>query len=194
MRWLTVLIALGILSLLALPSTLSLVQKHFQPPTLSLARAQPSYPVKAQWIVVLGAAQFNGHPSIILRNRLEAALRLYQQGKAAHIATTGGYGLGDAYSEGGVGCRYLESRGVPKSALYCEQKSRTTWENLENLGPVVGKSPIIIVTDEPHLPRALIFAERLGLQASGYPVQGQFKESYRQRESLLTFLARLGFK
>ncbi|MER3555119.1 MAG: YdcF family protein [Meiothermus sp.] len=192
MRWLTGLIALGILAF-AFPGTLSHVLNHFGPPAFSLGKAQ-SGTGKAEWIIVLGAAQLNGHPSVILKNRLEAALKLYRKGKAPRIATTGGRSPGDRYSEGQVGCQYLHDRGVPKEALYCEGESRNTWENLENITKVIGDKPAIIVTDEPHLPRALIFAERLGIQASGYPVQGQFKESYRQRENLLAFLAQLGLK
>ncbi|RDI95673.1 YdcF family protein [Meiothermus sp. QL-1] len=159
---------------------------------LGLAPQAASSPQKADWIVVLGAAQYNGAPSAILRNRLEAALRLYRQGYAPRIAVTGGSRPGDRYSEGEVGCRYLEARGVPRSALYCEQKSRRTWENLANIAPVVGQSRLILVTDEPHLPRALILAEHLGLRATGYAVQGEFKAAYRQREAWLALLARLG--
>ncbi len=157
-------------------------------------KASPGTLQKADWIVVLGAAQYNGEPSVIFRNRLEAALRLYQQGYAPRIAVTGGRAPGDRYSEGGVGCSYLEAKGVPPAALYCEQQSRRTVENLTNIAPVVGKSRLIIVTDEPHLPRALILAEQLGLQATGFAVQGNFKESYRYRESLLALLARLGVR
>jgi len=149
---------------------------------------------KADWIVVLGAAQLNGEPSIILRNRLEAALRLYRQGYAPRIAATGGRRPGDRYSEGEVGCRYLQNRGVPRSALHCEQQSRSTWENLNNIAPVIGHAKTIIVTDEPHLPRALILAEQIGLNATGFAVQGRFKESYWQRESWLAALARLGVR
>ncbi len=149
---------------------------------------------KADWIVVLGAAQYNGEPSAIFRNRLEAALRLYRQGYAPRIAVTGGRRPGDRYSEGEVGCRYLQARRVPRSALYCEQQSRRTLENLINIAPVVGKSRVIIVTDEPHLPRALILAEQLGIRASGFAVRGNFKESYWQRESWLAVLARLGVR
>ena len=149
---------------------------------------------KADWIVVLGAAQYNGEPSVIFRNRLEAALHLYRQGYAPRIAVTGGRAPGDRYSEGEVGCSYLKTRGVPPSALYSEQQSRRTIENLTNIAPVVGKSQVIIVTDEPHLPRALILAEQLGLRASGFAVHGNFKESYWQRESWLALLARLGVR
>lgn len=157
-------------------------------------RAVSSTLQKADWIVVLGAAQYNGEPSIILRNRLEAALRLYRQGYAPRIAVTGGRRPGDRYSEGEVGCRYLQARGVARSALYCERQSRRTWENLSNIAPIIGDSRAIIVTDEPHLPRALILAEQIGLKATGFAVRGQFKESYWQRESLLAALARLGLR
>ncbi|MCS7059350.1 MAG: YdcF family protein [Meiothermus sp.] len=153
-----------------------------------------SSPGKADWIVVLGAAQYNGEPSVIFRNRLEAALQLYRQGYAPRIAVTGGRRPGDRYSEGEVGCRYLEARGVPRRALFCEQKSRRTWENLSNIAPVLGGSRAIIVTDEPHLPRALILADQLGLRATGYAVRGNFRESYRQREAWLALLARLGIR
>lgn len=157
-------------------------------------RAASSSLQNADWIVVLGAAQLNGEPSAILRNRLEAALRLYRLGYAPRIAVTGGRRPGDRFSEGGVGCQYLQANGVPRSALYCEQKSRRTWENLTNIAPVIGNSKVIIVTDEPHLPRALILAEQIGLEATGFAVRGQFKESYWQREAWLAVLARLGVR
>jgi uncharacterized SAM-binding protein YcdF (DUF218 family) len=147
-----------------------------------------------QWIVVLGAAQYNGQPSAILRGRLEAAFALYQQGKAPRIVVTGGRRPGDTYSEGQVGCSYLRKRGIPPRALRCEDKSRRTIENLENIKPIIGKDAIIVVTDEPHLPRALILADQLGIAAIGHGVKGNFKESYRQREEWLALLARLGFK
>ncbi|GIW24778.1 YdcF family protein [Meiothermus sp.] len=172
--WVLVLLSLGLL--------------YFSPKAVS------SPLQKADWIVVLGAAQYNGEPSVIFRNRLEAALRLYRQGYAPRIAVTGGRRPGDRYSEGEVGCRYLQTKGVPRSALYCEQQSRRTVENLSNVAPIIGQSSVILVTDEPHLPRALILAEQLGIKASGFAVRGHFKESYWQRESLLAVLARLGVR
>ena len=50
-------------------------------------------------IVVLGAAQYNGRPSPVLRARLNHALRLYRDGLAPHIIVTGGVGSGDTTSE-----------------------------------------------------------------------------------------------
>ncbi|WP_027894172.1 YdcF family protein [Calidithermus chliarophilus] len=145
-----------------------------------------------RYIVVLGAAQYNGKPSPIFKNRLEAALGLYRQGAAPAVVVTGGRQPGDRYSEGEVGCNYLRLRGVPSEALACEQRSRSTWQNLANILPLVKGQPILIVTDEPHLPRALLLAERLGLKAQGFAVKGNFSQAYYQRETVLTLLAHMG--
>ena len=54
---------------------------------------------KADAIVVLGAAQYWGRPSPVLRARLDHALDLYQQGLAPSIITTGGLGEGSSFTE-----------------------------------------------------------------------------------------------
>ena len=146
----------------------------------------------ADGLVVLGAAQYDGRPSPVFAHRLEAAYRLWKAGAAPRILVTGGKRPGDRFSEGAAGCRYLRRLGVPKKALICEEKSTSTWENLRAAKRVFGRRPVILVTDAPHLPRALLLAERLGLQARGYPVRGRFKPAYVRREQLLYLLAWLG--
>lgn len=117
---------------------------------------------------------------------------LYQQGVAPRIAVTGGRQPGDAFSEGGAGCWFLRTKGVPESALTCEQGSHNTFQNLANIKPVVGEDKVLIVTDDPHLPRALILARQLGYEAQGYAVKGEFSERYYARERILALLARIG--
>jgi vancomycin permeability regulator SanA len=56
-------------------------------------------------IVVLGAAQYNGRPSPVLRARLDHAVTLYREGYAPLIVVTGGVGRGDTISEAIVGKR-----------------------------------------------------------------------------------------
>lgn len=95
------------------------------------AYAQETY----DWIVVLGAAQYGGRPSPALERRLQAALHLFREGRGRRIAVAGGKAPEDLYSEGEVGCRYLAARGVPEEALFCETRSRSTYENLLFLKP-----------------------------------------------------------
>ncbi len=156
---------------------------------LTPALAQPGY----DWIVVLGAAQYGGKPSPALERRLETALALYRQGLAPRVAVAGGKGPGDRFSEGEVGCRYLETRGVPKEALLCEGESQNTYENLLFLKPHLG-GKVLLVTDAPHLPRALFLARLLGLKAEGHPVKGPYPLGYWLKETLYRLWLYLGLK
>jgi len=156
---------------------------------LTPALAQPGY----DWIVVLGAAQYGGRPSPALERRLQAALSLYQKGLAPKVAVAGGKAKGDRYSEGEVGCRYLRQRGVPAKALLCEGQSQNTYENLLFLKPHLS-GRILLVTDAPHLPRALFLARLLGLKAEGHPVEGPYPLGYWLKETLYRLWLYLGLK
>jgi len=144
-----------------------------------------------EYAVVPGAAQYDGTPSPAFARRLLAALELYQKGQVLRIAVAGGRRPGDRVSEGEAGCAFLRARGVPKDRLLCETRSRSTHENLKNLRPFL-KGRVLIVTDAPHLRRALFLARGLGLEADGYPVLGQYSLSYWIREWGLYLLYRLG--
>src|SRR5216117_2876499 len=56
----------------------------------------------AQAIVVLGAAQYAGKPSPVLRARLDHALELWNRHLASLLILTGGTGAGDTTSEAAV--------------------------------------------------------------------------------------------
>ena len=67
--------------------------------------------VRADAIVVLGAAQYNGVPSPVLRQRLDHALDLYREGVAPLVVVTGGRQPGDRYTEATTGYNYLRDHG-----------------------------------------------------------------------------------
>ena len=77
-------------------------------------------------IVVLGAAQYVGHPSPVLRARLDHAIALWDRNLAPKLIVTGGVGTGDTTSEAAVSRRYCMQHGVPSEAILLETKGRTT--------------------------------------------------------------------
>src|SRR3954468_5609134 len=81
-------------------------------------------------IVVLGAAQYVGRPSPVLRARLDHALELWQRGLAPTLIFTGGTGTGDTTSEAAVSRNYALRHGVPDAAILMEDEGRTTRESL----------------------------------------------------------------
>ena len=93
---------------------------------LVLVGSQQDQRPQADAIVVLGAAQYNGRPSPVLRARLDHALALYRDRIAPLIVVTGGVGAGDTTSEAIVGRRYLTAHGVPVGAVVAQPEGRST--------------------------------------------------------------------
>jgi uncharacterized SAM-binding protein YcdF (DUF218 family) len=122
-------------------------------------------PRKAQAIVVMGAAQYDGVPSPDLRARLDEALLLYRKGYAPLIVVTGSKEPGDEFTEAESGARYLEAHGVPASAIV-EGGGNDSWMNLADVAPVLrrrGVHSVLVVTDPFHEDRSMAIASSEGL-------------------------------
>ena len=85
MKWIKTLLGLG-----ALVVAVSYLVAFFS--VLAVSRQDQARPVPA--IVVLGAAQYNGKPSPVLKARLDHAARLYADSVAPLIVLTGGVAAG----------------------------------------------------------------------------------------------------
>src|SRR5689334_19882140 len=83
----------------------------------------------ADLILVLGAAEYRGRPSPVLKARLDHALELYARKLAPRVMTTGGAGGDPVFTEGAVGRSYLASRGVPAEAIIVENEAGSTVES-----------------------------------------------------------------
>ncbi len=124
--------------------------------------------------VVLGAAQWNGDPSPVLQARLDHALDLYRRGIVGKIILTGGVASGDTLSEAAAGRQYLIGRQLPPEALLLDERSTTTWENLQNAAELAranGISSVLLVSDPFHMLRSLKMARDLRLVAYGSPTR-----------------------
>ena len=128
----------------------------------------------ADAIVVLGAAQYNGKPSPVLKARLDHALELYRQGLAPTLVVTGGIGSGDRMSEATVSRNYLHAQAVPDSALVVRPDGRTTEESMRSVGEWMHErelSRALLVSDPFHMARLRLEARRADLAASTSPTR-----------------------
>ena len=119
----------------------------------------------AQAIVVLGAAQYAGKPSPVLRARLDHALDLWKRHLASLLILTGGTGSGDTTSEAAVGRNYAKKHGVPDSAILVENEGRTTSESMRAVAGMLevrGLQSALLVSDPFHMLRLRILARRFG--------------------------------
>jgi uncharacterized SAM-binding protein YcdF (DUF218 family) len=126
----------------------------------------------ADVIVVLGAAEYRGRPSPVLRARLDHALALYKRHIAPLIMTTGGAGGDPVFTEGGVGRAYLISQGVPSEAIIVEDEGETTVHSLAMAGEILqrmGLRSVVVVSDGYHIYRVKEMLRAKGLVVYGSP-------------------------
>lgn len=126
----------------------------------------------ADAIIVLGAAQYNGRPSPVLKARLDYALQLYDRGFAPRLIMTGGVGFGDTLSEGEVARRYALAAGVPDTAIFAERTGTTSSESIAGAAALMrdqGLRTALIVSDSYHMLRLQLLARRAGIEALRAP-------------------------
>src|SRR5436309_12223728 len=85
---------------------------------------------QAQAILVLGAAQYNGRPSAVLRARLDHAFDLYRRGLSDIVVVTGGKEPGDRFTEASASADYLAAKGIPQEKVLREVQGRNSWQSL----------------------------------------------------------------
>lgn len=120
----------------------------------------------ADAIVVFGAAEYSGHPSPVLRARLDHALDLFHRGLAPVVITTGGAAADPKFSEGGVGRDYLMHHGVPERSLIAETQGRDTSESAERVAVIMRANNLhscIAVSDAYHVFRIRKLLEHQGV-------------------------------
>jgi uncharacterized SAM-binding protein YcdF (DUF218 family) len=121
---------------------------------------------RADAIVVLGAAQYDGDPSPVFAGRLDHAALLYEQGRAARIVVLGAGQPGDRFTEAEAGRSYLMDKGVPDDAIIPVPEGHTTLESLKAAAPVMedaGLGSAFLVSDPWHNARVERMARDLGI-------------------------------
>ena len=140
-------------------------------------------------IIVLGAqVREDGTPSVQLQWRLDAAAEAW----TAHpvpIVVCGAQGADEPAPEALVMKQVLIDAGIPESEILTDPDSFNTRQNLENARRMLEDrqitDPVLVVSSQYHVPRALALARDAGLNAAGlgspckaeYWVKNHFREA-----------------
>jgi len=138
------------------------------------AQGQKDEERPADAIVVMGAAQYDGHPSPVFAARLNHGVALYLNGLAPRLMLTGGKAAGDRTTEAAAGRAYAIRLGVPPDAITIEDQGRTTLESVRAVAGLLkadGVDSALFVSDRPHMLRVLRMAEDAGITAWGSPTR-----------------------
>ena len=127
---------------------------------------------RADAIVVMGAAQYDGRPSPVFRARLQHAVALHASGLAPYLVVTGGKREGDRTTEAAAARQFAIDNGVPPDAILVEDRGRTTLESLRTVGTMLrerGMTTAVFVSDRAHTLRVLRIARDQGITPFGSP-------------------------
>lgn len=149
--------------------------------------------MKADAGIILGAALWNDQPSPALKERLNYAIKLYEENYVDYLILSGGKpenrrGLTEA--EGMKA--YLLEAGVPEDRLLLESHSRDTYENLlysKRVADKYGIHSVMIITHHYHTKRAEDIARYVDfkyVQTAGFDTE-VLNESYHYTREMLAY-------
>jgi SanA protein len=117
--------------------------------------------------IVFGAGlRYDGTPTAILRDRVETAVQLYNNGKVEKLLMSGDNTVVE-YNEPESMRQFALSLGVPDEAIVLDYAGRRTYDTCYRAKAIFGVESAILVTQDFHLPRALYLCNHLGVEAVG---------------------------
>lgn len=112
--------------------------------------------------LVLGAGlRTDGRPSLLLARRLDVAAALFRRGTVDAVLVSG------ADEEPAAMRTYLVAAGVPDAKIVGDPAGFRTWDSCVRAREVYGVRSAIVVTQEFHLPRAVVLCGAAGIDAAG---------------------------
>ena len=127
----------------------------------------PENAPKTRFTLVLGAGlKKNGQPTDILADRIITACKLIEKGRTDYLIMSGSIRNGH-YNEPESMKNYAISRGVAASAILIDGNGTTTFRSCVNVLQNQNPKDILIVTQNFHLPRALLIARAMGMNVFG---------------------------
>ena len=102
----------------------------------------------------------------MLRDRVSTAAELYKAGKVDKLLMSGDNST-LSYNEPGAMKKYAMQLGIPEEAIVLDYAGRRTYDTCYRAKVIFGVTDATLVTQDYHLPRALIICQNIGLKAVG---------------------------
>lgn len=135
--------------------------------TISYFASYEGAPFEPDTVVVLGHRVAGGHPSTMLKGRLDEAFGYLTEHPDAVCVVTGGVESGYDYTQAQIMKAYLVDRGLASERIYLEDRSINTQENLQFAAQIINANglsySIAVATDGFHQWRAYLYANESGL-------------------------------
>ena len=118
-------------------------------------------------IIVLGAGvRADGTPSLMLKDRLDKAVELYEKGVSDKILVSGDHRESN-YDEVNTMKNYLIAAGIPSQVIYMDHAGLSTYDSMYRAVNIFGVESAVVITQKYHMYRAVHNAESLGIETYG---------------------------
>lgn len=126
-----------------------------------------SIPTNTDCIIVLGAGLKNdGTPNHMLRDRLDLAASLYNEGVSKKILLTGDHGS-EKYDEVNAMKDYMLSKGIDEDVLYLDHAGFSTYDSMYRAKEVFCVDSAVVITQKYHLYRSVYIGNAVGINIYG---------------------------
>ncbi|MDT0465936.1 SanA/YdcF family protein [Streptomyces gibsoniae] len=127
---------------------------------------------RTQVAVVFGAGLWDGEPSPYLANRLDAAARLYREGRIGVVLVTGDNSRAD-YDEPDAMRTYLTRHGVPDERIVSDYAGFDTWDSCVRARKIFGVERAVLISQGFHIRRAVALCQAAGITSYGVGVDAK---------------------
>ncbi len=122
--------------------------------------------------VVFGAGRWDGEPSPSLAHRLDAAAKLYDEGRVKVVLVTGDNSRQD-YDEPDAMRAYLTRHGVPDARIVSDYAGFDTWDSCVRAKKIFGVDEAVLISQGFHIRRAVALCEAAGVRSYGVGVDAK---------------------
>lgn len=146
--------------------------------------------VKTDTAIVLGASVLDGKPSPVLKERINHAIWLYENGYVKNIIFTGGRTGDGEVTESEVSRVYAIQQKVDPDDIYIETESKITEQNFTYANKIAEKQgfeTFTVVSDPLHMKRAMVMAADFKMEVYASPTQ---TSSYKSMKTKVPFFLR----
>lgn len=137
------------------------------------------------YALVLGAKVSKEKPSLMLKDRLDKAVEVYNQNKNIKIIISGDSQNPNNYDEVSVMYNYLINKNIEESNIIKDNYGISTYDSFYRIKDTIKDTKIIIITQKYHLYRSVFIARELdmdsvGIYANENKYFGQFGRDIRE--------------
>jgi len=129
--------------------------------------------------LLLGTSKYRVEGGInpYFRNRLEAAVKLFNAGKISYIIASGDNSE-KYYNEPRQMKNFLIKMGVPKEKIYMDFAGFRTLDSVIRAKYIFGQTALTVISQKFHIERAIYIGKRNGMEISGFVADDVKEGSY----------------